>query len=677
MADDEGRWSARVCAMFMGGLAMAAGGCQPHGGHHDGGPLADAGVERPGDAAVADSGTADSGMADSGMADSGTADAGDGGVSDGGSGCAVAGAASGAPVVVSPANGSTLRATSVDFAWTPGATQYRLSVGTAPGAADLFQSPLLGAATTTVTASGLPLTGQPVFVDLESHGEGGCRITRTTYTAAVRKGLAVIADFADARLEDWTGPGFRTEADLRAQLDQMQQHWDFLSRGIEKTQWDITRVTLAQNLTADAFPGWIEYRQAVMALVEQQVAVADYDVNRDGLMDGVWIIASDNGSQFDYLIGGFADIDDAGTFVDAQDSGSVVQQLTGNFNHELGHALGLPDLYGTYTTLDHLTVMDTSYDLPPDDFCAFDRVKLGWAKPQVITESARNVVLRSANQFMDVVQVPLADPAESFLMEFRQTPASGYGSLGGPYDGLIVYHALEGATQNQNPPLLKVEPADGTSELGAPDMTDVFYPGNPAMKLPVVLRSYLGDAPVLQIDDVRRNGDTIEVDLEVLGGAQTPVNLLVNPGFEDGTAGWTTNAFQSDPALVTFALATPGRVSGHSVLIDAPVQPNDADWRQHADGLVPGTEYRLCGWVKGQNIVAQESPLAGGTIGVAGTFEQVSAGFGTFDWTRLCLSFTPIDTSADVGCRLGGFASTVTGELWCDDLSLAPVTPAF
>ena len=40
----------------------------------------------------------------------------------------------------------------------------------------------------------------------------------------LRKGLAVIADFADARLEDWQGDGINNVAELSDQLHKMEEH---------------------------------------------------------------------------------------------------------------------------------------------------------------------------------------------------------------------------------------------------------------------------------------------------------------------------------------------------------------------------------------------------------------------------------------------------------------------
>ena len=54
-------------------------------------------------------------------------------------------------------------------------------------------------------------------------GLGRRNLGHIVRTVPARKGLAVIADFADARLEDWRGPGIRSVAQLQAQLQRVEQ----------------------------------------------------------------------------------------------------------------------------------------------------------------------------------------------------------------------------------------------------------------------------------------------------------------------------------------------------------------------------------------------------------------------------------------------------------------------
>ena len=72
----------------------------------------------------------------------------------------------------------------------------------------------------------------------------------------------------------------------------------------------------------------------------------------------------------------------------------------------------------------------------------------------------------SANDTLAAVKVPTNKPAEYFLIEYRQRPSSGFGSADVYFNGLAVYHVVEGSSMSQDPPLLKLEPADGNIQPG-------------------------------------------------------------------------------------------------------------------------------------------------------------------------------------------------------------------
>ena len=167
--------------------------------------------------------------------------------------------------------------------------------------------------------------------------------------------------------------------DISVQLREMEAHWQWLSRGLERIQWHIIRVQLTQPAVPGAFPGgWVQFRETVASLVRQQVATPDYDVNGDGTIDAAWLIVGSGDAPIDFAIGGSSVNGGVNMFVDGQASLSVISRATGNFNHELGHLLGLVDMYGPYDTLHGLTLMSFSWPVPPHDFAAYERLKLGW-----------------------------------------------------------------------------------------------------------------------------------------------------------------------------------------------------------------------------------------------------------------------------------------------------------
>lgn len=496
-----------------------------------------------------------------------------------------------------------------------------------------------------------------------------------------RKGLAVIADFADARLEDWRGEGINSVAELSDQLHKMEEHWAWLSRGKETFHWDILRVTLPANLQVDAYPSWIDYRNAVATLAKQQIDIKNYDANRDGVVDSMWIITSNNGMDYGYMVGGASRNAGVNNFVDGQNSLSVITGATGNFNHELAHTLGVPDLYGPYDTLHYLTMMSDSWPLPPQDFTAYERTLLGWVKPKVISQTRRGIHLPSADKHMKAVRISTPRPYEYFLIEYRHRADSGFGSSAPPYKGLAVYHVLETSNQSLDPPLVKLEVADGYIDPGvAPQIDDFLYPENPSLLSPLVLRSYFGDQEVFQIDNLRwgANGALI-FDIEISRMDVIQTNMLFNSSFEMGSGAapdaWQPDAFVPSTATLTWEnnIAKEGR---RSVGISASV-PNDARWIQTVSDLDPSKTYQLCGWIRGRDIITGPEAAVGANVSIMGGFTLSQSLSGSFDWTQVCVGFRPENTGTTLACRLGFYGSTVVGQAWCDAMTLEPLGSAF
>lgn len=591
-----------------------------------------------------------------------------------------------APVITSPADGSALKTKVITVTWTGSADELRL--GTSAGSSNIYDA-TLDAGETSRTVSNLPLNGALLYLELRVRCGSTDQVVTSSFVAGIRHGLAVVVDFADSRLEDWQEaptslpPGFHTMQEVRDVLDDMEQHWDWLSRGKETTTWNLVRVQLSENLMPNAFPHIREFRSAVMDAVRTQTSFdpTDYDAEGDGIAEGVWMVASSRDAQggdpgYIYLSGGAALVGAVKSFVDSQGSYAVRFRRYGAFNHEFAHNVGVPDLYGRYSTVDGLTLMGPGVEnLPANDLGAFERVTLGWLAPRLVEHTERDVIVPPANDQLAALKIPTDQPHEYFLIEYRKPPASGFGSVGPRYDGLAVYHVLDTATQYQNPPLLKLEsvgPPLVPEAFAEPE--NLFYPENPAMRLPYEATSYFTGHVVFAITGVARTEAGMTVDLQVRGGGGAETNLVQNPSFEAGTA---TPGAWSTTGNAQFAWSTEtAHTRRYSVSIASDIL-TDAEWRQQITGLTAGRSYLLCGWVKGENIERSETMRAGGTVSVAGSFDQTSAGYGTFDWTQACLSFEATETSMGVACRLGGFSAAASGKMWCDDFSLVAENPAF
>jgi M6 family metalloprotease-like protein len=333
----------------------------------------------------------------------------------------------------------------------------------------------------------------------------------------------------------------------------MESHWSWLSRGKESMKWDIVEVTLPESLNirscnssadcaagetcqsvedtdgagnrrswnqCEPFSWWGDFRQQVVdatiaELNRAGTPVSRYDFDNDGYIDAIWSVVADNGVPMATTVGGASRHRGGWVFVDGQSSRSITEQSYGNFNHEFGHCRGLPDLYGTYSTVSNMTLMANSWPKPSHDFDAYSRAQLGWASPRVLTQSASGVRLVSANQAFDVVRIPTSSASEYFLIEYRVTPSEGYGSKSSLLNGLVVYHVMANSDQKTNPPLLKVEPADGVLAFDTTaDQTDALTPTSVTTERPFVAKTHAG-SEVFRITAVRSEGSAMSFDISV------------------------------------------------------------------------------------------------------------------------------------------------------------------
>lgn len=499
------------------------------------------------------------------------------------------------------------------------------------------------------------------------------------------RALCVIADFADAVLEDYSSSSahaFVDTAAIRRRLDKMSEHWEWMSCGTQKMLWDIERVKLPKNLAANSYPGWPEYRKAVVQLAREKINFADYDRDEDGVLDVMWIVASSQGQEMPYLVGGAARVDNASTFVDGQGSQSVLVGATGNFNHEVGHCYGgLPDIYGDHDTLGYLSLMSDSWPTPPSGFSAFERSQLRWLAPRVISGNQSGIVLRAAESHLDAIQIPTGRAHEYFLVEYRKKPQSGFGSAAGPpYDGLAIYHVYEARWGSGNnfasPPLLRLVPADGVLQSGNdPEMSDFWCPENPDMLPAFIGKSYLSDAALFKLDGIARSGDGMQFNITFYPAPAPPPSRLLNGDFEVGSGNspyaWSQSAWNMTNAAFTWEQDS-GRGGTRCVSIEIPANAtNDARWIQTVGGLTVGDVYELHGWVKGRDIKAGVGAEVGANLSLLGTWDHtITDGFGTFDWTEFSMAFTVTEAEMGIGLRLGYWASMVNGKVWFDDLQM-------
>lgn len=499
------------------------------------------------------------------------------------------------------------------------------------------------------------------------------------------RALALVVDFADAELEGYESSdpdAFTTEDAIEQQLEEMSAHWSWMSLGTREMVWDLARVQLEAPLAAGAFPDWGAFRAAAVAAARETVDFADYDRDGDGVFDVMWIIASSRELEYDYLIGGMARTDAVANFVDGQGSMSVRSAATGNYNHEVGHCLGLPDVYGDYDTLGFLSLMSDSWPVPPFGFSAFDRLLLAWAEPIVVAETTSGVVLGPAEDALEAALIPTSRPWEYFMVEHRRRPEEGYGSRTGVrFDGLAIYHVYDARRAAGgdfvDPPLIRLEPANGLTDEAPepPEASDFWSPENTDMIEPFVGRTYASLEPMVRLEGITRTADgRLSFDVIRLPVEEPELpNLLANGDVEQGEgdapAGWDEGPSSSRTAELTWEQGS-GR-DGSACLRITATSASDTVWEQEVTGLVPGRTYELRGWVRGEAIEGAAGVAVGANLSLLGAWDRTPGpGMGTFDWTQVAFAFTAQAETATIGCRLGHWWSEVTGTAWFDDLAL-------
>lgn len=129
--------------------------------------------------------------------------------------------------------------------------------------------------------------------------------------------------------------------------------------------------------------------------------------------------------------------------------------------HELGHDLGLPDLYDTTPASDPDSQGIGQWGLMgsgdwlgttpnaanrPAHLCAWSKTDLGWMTPKIMTTSTICLVRRAESYADSYVAYPhyAASGSEYFLIENRQRFGFDEGLVGsGPAHGLLIYHIDE------------------------------------------------------------------------------------------------------------------------------------------------------------------------------------------------------------------------------------------
>lgn len=230
--------------------------------------------------------------------------------------------------------------------------------------------------------------------------------------------------------------------------------------------------------------------------------------------------------------------------------------------HEIGHVLGLPDLYdydGSSFGVGGWDVMGIWAAPParPPHFGAWARERLGWATVRRVATSAR-VELSAVARGGDVVRIDLNGAREHVLLEYR---AADGADASAPGTGLLVWHVddavLEarqwGVNDDETHPGVRVVQADGRNDLAVRanigDVGDPF-PGSSSVitisdSSTPWLRTSDGAPTGVRIDGIAIAGDRVVFDVTftnpppVIATATTVVNASLGQATLAHTLGAT------------------------------------------------------------------------------------------------------------------------------------------
>ncbi|MHA1731968.1 MAG: M6 family metalloprotease domain-containing protein [Promethearchaeota archaeon] len=216
-----------------------------------------------------------------------------------------------------------------------------------------------------------------------------------------------------------------------------------------------------------------------LSKADPSVNFAAYDKNSDGVVDHLVVIHAGKGQEEDsddtdliwsHYSGVRYDTDDGVTFNDYAMAAETSQ--IGIIAHEMGHDLGLPDLYdvdyssdgiGRWGMMSAGSWLGSPAGSSPAHFCAWSKVQLGFVTPTVVEKSATNLAIPQVETSAFVVKLEVSG-LEYFLLENREK--QGYDQFL-PGSGLLIWHVDDAESTNEEDEhrWVDLEEADGNGEL--------------------------------------------------------------------------------------------------------------------------------------------------------------------------------------------------------------------
>jgi hypothetical protein len=151
-------------------------------------------------------------------------------------------------------------------------------------------------------------------------------------------------------------------------------------------------------------------------------------------------------------------------------------------------------------------------------------------------------------------------------------------------------------------------------------------------------------------------------------------NILKNPGFEEQNgqlaANWSPEVFDNKPEAGKVSVEE-GKGRGNSkALVIKNIKLNDSKVFQEIQ-VQPNKTYKISCWIKTENITKQPGSANLTILNGNGIYTSTEYSDTKNDWKELLFYIKTTDSdSMKIGCRLGGFGTTIEGIAYFDDVSV-------
>jgi M6 family metalloprotease-like protein len=286
-------------------------------------------------------------------------------------------------------------------------------------------------------------------------------------------------------------------------------------------------------------------------------------------------------------------------------TGSHIGRI-GVIAHELGHYLGLPDLYdsdggggiGSYGLMANSWGFDGTQYFPPH-MSAWSKYQLGWVDPLVV-DTPISIYLRQACDYPDMIMITKGYPSGEYLLIENRQPCGFDTKM--PQGGLVIFHIVNDASNvagfphqagwpyNGNHYSVAVLQADGFYDLekgqNRGDRYDVFHANNAKSIGPNGI-SGVKTAPYPNTKSYK-NGNIIDSEVSISDISVSAASMTLDISFES-ISPVATPVATPVAAPVAAPVATPA-VSALTC-IDSPLR-----FKVDVDGNGKG-RFKYCSWV--------------------------------------------------------------------------------